>query len=87
MPPHQQGHQGERRSTRLSCSDCGLQTFDELLLLKRGGSVIYNGPLGRQSAAMISYFSAIDGVTPIEDGYSASLRCRSCSLLETEYIY
>jgi len=46
--------------------------------------VIYNGPLGRQSAAMISYFSAIDGVTPIEDGYSASLRCRSCSLLEAE---
>jgi len=36
---------------------------------------------------MISYFSAIDGVTPIEDGYSASLRCGSCSLLETEELY
>lgn len=50
-----------------------MQTFDELLLLKRGGSVIYNGRLGRQSVDMISYFSAIDGVKPIEDGYSTSL--------------
>lgn len=47
-----------------------MQTFDEMLLLKRGGSVIYNGPLGRQSAAMISYFSGIRGVDPIADGYS-----------------
>lgn len=41
-----------------------------MLLLKRGGSMIYNGPLGPQSAAMISYFSAIKGVQPIADGYS-----------------
>ena len=38
------------------------QAFDEMLLLKRGGSVIYNGPLGHQSANMIAYFGAIPGV-------------------------
>ena len=38
------------------------QAFDEMLLLKRGGCVIYNGPLGFQSADMIAYFCAIPGV-------------------------
>lgn len=48
-----------------------------MLLLKRGGSVIYNGPLGRQSADMIAYFEGIKGVEPIADGYSESecIRC------------
>ena len=32
------------------------EAFDELLLLKRGGYVIYQGPLGYQSADMTSYF-------------------------------
>ena len=32
-----------------------------MLLLKRGGETIYNGPLGFQSADMISYFEAIPG--------------------------
>jgi hypothetical protein len=49
-----------------------MQTFDEMLLLKRGGSVIYNGPLGEQSGAMIAYFESIGGVQPIGKGYSAS---------------
>ncbi len=35
-----------------------------MLLLKRGGEVIYAGPLGFQSADMIAYFGAIPGVTP-----------------------
>ena len=48
-----------------------VQTFDEMLLLKRGGSVIYNGPLGEQSGAMIAYFESIPGVQPIAKGYSA----------------
>ena len=43
------------------------QAFDEMLLLKRGGQVIYNGPLGFQSRAMVGYFSAIAGVKPISD--------------------
>ena len=49
-----------------------VQTFDELLLLKRGGSVIYNGSLGKQSRSMIEYFEAQPGVDPIAEGYSAS---------------
>ena len=43
------------------------QAFDEMLLLKRGGQVIYNGPLGYQSRAMVGYFSAIAGVRPMPD--------------------
>ena len=49
----------------------GTQTFDEMLLLKRGGSVIYNGPLGKQSKDMIAYFESLPGVDPIAEGYSA----------------
>ena len=49
------------------------QTFDELLLLKRGGRVIYNGPLGEQSCAMVAYFEGIPGVEPIAQNYSESL--------------
>ncbi len=41
------------------------QAFDELLLLKRGGEVIYGGPLGYQSSDMVRYFEAIPGVQPI----------------------
>ncbi len=37
------------------------QAFDTMLLLKRGGEVIYNGPLGFQSRDMISYFESIPG--------------------------
>ena len=55
----------------------GAQTFDEMLLLKRGGSVIYNGPLGEQSGAMIAYFESIPGVQPIAKGYSEPLRADS----------
>eukprot|EP01018_Ginkgo_biloba_P021229 Gb_34309 [translate_table: standard] len=32
------------------------EAFDELLLMKRGGKVIYGGPLGRNSQLMIDYF-------------------------------
>eukprot|EP00884_Botryococcus_braunii_P004769 jgi/Botrbrau1/14293/Bobra.0369s0007.1 len=44
------------------------EAFDELLLLKRGGEVIYNGPLGHLSCDLIAYFSAIPGVSPIQEG-------------------
>jgi hypothetical protein len=33
-----------------------LQSFDELLLMKRGGRIIFNGPLGTRSSDLISYF-------------------------------
>jgi hypothetical protein len=33
-----------------------LQSFDELLLMKRGGRIIFNGPLGARSSDLISFF-------------------------------
>ncbi|CAH1430816.1 unnamed protein product [Lactuca virosa] len=44
------------------------EAFDELLLMKRGGQVIYAGPLGHHSDLLIEYFQSIPGVTEIKDG-------------------
>lgn len=33
------------------------EAFDELLLLKRGGELIFNGQLGRKSKHLVEYFS------------------------------
>ncbi|BFI42905.1 ATP-binding cassette, subfamily G (WHITE), member 2, PDR [Marchantia polymorpha subsp. ruderalis] len=46
------------------------EAFDELLLLKRGGQVVYAGPLGRNSCSLVEYFEAIPGVPKIKDGYN-----------------
>ncbi|XP_062229007.1 ABC transporter G family member 42 [Phragmites australis] len=46
------------------------EAFDELLLLKRGGQVIYSGQLGRNSQKMVEYFEAIPGVSKIKDKYN-----------------
>ncbi|KAK3015866.1 hypothetical protein RJ639_006554 [Escallonia herrerae] len=46
------------------------EAFDELLLMKRGGQVIYGGSLGRQSHKLVEYFEAIPGVPKIKDGYN-----------------
>ncbi|KAH7352813.1 hypothetical protein KP509_19G065500 [Ceratopteris richardii] len=46
------------------------ESFDELLLMKRGGRVIYAGPLGTCSVELVKYFEAIPGVPPITDGYN-----------------
>ncbi|KAK4275171.1 hypothetical protein QN277_018300 [Acacia crassicarpa] len=46
------------------------EAFDELLLMKRGGRVIYGGKLGQQSQIMIDYFQRINGVPPIPSGYN-----------------
>ncbi|MBA0857796.1 hypothetical protein Goshw_017405 [Gossypium schwendimanii] len=46
------------------------EAFDELLLMKRGGQVIYSGPLGRHSHKLIEYFEAVQGVPTIRDGYN-----------------
>ena len=47
-----------------------MQAFDTMLLLKRGGETIYNGPLGFQSADMISYFEAIPGRSAAIKGHT-----------------
>ncbi|WCJ40953.1 ABC transporter G family member 36 [Euphorbia peplus] len=41
------------------------EAFDELLLMKTGGRVIYSGPLGQHSHNIIQYFEAIPGVPRI----------------------
>ncbi|CAN1270070.1 ABC transporter G family member 39 [Linum perenne] len=46
------------------------EAFDELLLMKRGGQVIYGGPLGRHSHKLVEYFEAVPGVPKIKDSYN-----------------
>ncbi|GAB2285728.1 ABC transporter G member 31 [Dionaea muscipula] len=46
------------------------EAFDELLLMKRGGRVIYGGKLGVHSQIMIDYFQEIRGIPPISPGYN-----------------
>ncbi|KAL0460766.1 UNVERIFIED_CONTAM: Pleiotropic drug resistance protein 2 [Sesamum latifolium] len=46
------------------------EAFDELLLMKRGGQVIYAGPLGRHSHELVEYFEAVPGVQKIKEGYN-----------------
>ncbi|CAM6074535.1 unnamed protein product [Sphagnum tenellum] len=46
------------------------EAFDELLLVKRGGEVIYAGPLGQFSQELIAYFSQFPGIPPIKAGYN-----------------
>ncbi|EPS65201.1 hypothetical protein M569_09576, partial [Genlisea aurea] len=44
------------------------EAFDELMLLKRGGQVIYAGSLGHQSGHLIKYFEAVAGIPKIREG-------------------
>ncbi|KAL5572721.1 hypothetical protein UlMin_022318 [Ulmus minor] len=46
------------------------ESFDELLFMKRGGELIYAGPLGPRSCELIKYFEAIEGVQKIRPGYN-----------------
>ncbi|KAK9666048.1 hypothetical protein RND81_14G156100 [Saponaria officinalis] len=46
------------------------EAFDELLLMKRGGQVIYSGPLGQNSHKVVEYFEAIPGVPKIPEKYN-----------------
>ncbi|CAH9122111.1 unnamed protein product [Cuscuta epithymum] len=46
------------------------EAFDELLLMKRGGQVIYAGSLGHHSRSLIQYFEAVLGVPKIKEGYN-----------------
>ncbi|CAI9105563.1 OLC1v1004508C1 [Oldenlandia corymbosa var. corymbosa] len=62
------------------------EAFDELLLMKRGGQVIYAGPLGRQSHKLIEYFEAVPGVPKIKEGYNPAtwMLDVSTSAMETQ---
>ncbi|CAH2059084.1 unnamed protein product [Thlaspi arvense] len=46
------------------------ESFDELLLMKRGGQVIYAGSLGHHSQKLIEYFEAVEGVPKIKEGFN-----------------
>ncbi|XP_050234079.1 ABC transporter G family member 29-like [Mercurialis annua] len=46
------------------------ESFDELLLMKRGGQVIYSGPLGTNSHKIIEYFEAVPGIPKIKEKYN-----------------
>ena len=42
----------------------------QLVLMKRGGEIIYVGPLGPESQALVDYLEAIEGVPKITPGYN-----------------
>ncbi|KAJ0734531.1 putative ABC-type sulfate transporter [Helianthus annuus] len=46
------------------------EAFDELILMKNGGRMIYCGPLGHNSCRVIEYFESISGVPKIRDNYN-----------------
>ncbi|PON60435.1 AAA+ ATPase domain containing protein [Trema orientale] len=46
------------------------EAFDELLLMKRGGRLIYGGKLGLHSQTMINYFQGISEIPKIPSGYN-----------------
>nr|XP_029118044.1 pleiotropic drug resistance protein 3 [Elaeis guineensis] len=46
------------------------EAFDELILMKRGGELIYTGPVGPHSCKVIEYFESIPGVPEIKDNYN-----------------
>ncbi|KAJ8638657.1 hypothetical protein MRB53_012924 [Persea americana] len=60
------------------------EAFDELLLMKRGGQVIYYGPLGRQSNKIIEYFEAIPGVPKIKEKYNPATWMLEASSIAAE---
>ncbi|KAG1677139.1 hypothetical protein FOA52_000945 [Chlamydomonas sp. UWO 241] len=44
------------------------ETFDNLLLLQRGGRTTYFGPLGFESNKLVGYLQAVPGCEPMKDG-------------------
>ncbi|KAL0347079.1 UNVERIFIED_CONTAM: ABC transporter G family member 39 [Sesamum calycinum] len=60
------------------------ESFDELFLLKRGGWVIYAGPLGCNSHKLIEYFEAIPGVPKVKDGCNPATWMLDVSTPEVE---
>ncbi|KAI7757931.1 hypothetical protein M8C21_007667 [Ambrosia artemisiifolia] len=46
------------------------EAFDELLLMKRGGRVIYGGKVGERADILIKYFESINGISPMPSDYN-----------------
>lgn len=49
------------------------EAFDELILMKRGGELIYAGALGLNSSEVIEYFEGIPGVPTIKNNYNPAI--------------
>ncbi|PIA48197.1 hypothetical protein AQUCO_01400641v1, partial [Aquilegia coerulea] len=60
------------------------ESFDELLLMKRGGRVIYAGPLGKHSQELINYFEEIEGVPKITPDYNPATWMLEASSISSE---
>ncbi|CAN6573374.1 unnamed protein product [Malus baccata var. baccata] len=60
------------------------EAFDELLLMKRGGQLIYSGPLGRNSHKVVEYFEAVPGVPKIKEKYNPATWMLEVSSAATE---
>jgi ABC-type multidrug transport system ATPase subunit/ABC-type multidrug transport system permease subunit len=52
--------------------------FDSLLVLQRGGRMVYFGQLGEHSSKLIEYFQAIPEVKPIQPGYNPATWMLEC---------
>ena len=61
-----------------------VQAFDELLLLKRGGKVIYNGATGKDSADLVRYFEGIEGVPKLQEGINPATWMLEISTVSAE---
>ncbi|KAL6865260.1 hypothetical protein ACP4OV_016411 [Aristida adscensionis] len=61
------------------------ESFDELLLMKRGGQLIYSGSLGPLSRDLIRYFEAIPGVPSIKDDQNPAAWMLDISSHSMEY--
>ncbi|KAG6580843.1 Pleiotropic drug resistance protein 3, partial [Cucurbita argyrosperma subsp. sororia] len=58
------------------------ESFDEMILLKTGGRMIYCGPLGQRSRRLIEYFEHVPGVSKIRENYNPATW-----MLETSTLY
>lgn len=52
--------------------------FDNLLLLKRGGEMVFFGKLGEQANSMVDYFQAISSVEPLAPGRNPAAWVLEC---------
>ena len=56
------------RSKADGCTTLLVQSFDELVLLKPGGRMIYCGPTGHNSQDLVEFFESLDGVPRVQEG-------------------
>lgn len=63
------GQVGASRPVRFCLSiDVLAEQFDELLLIKQGGRVIFSGLTGKESCHLVEHFQSVEGVPHIQQG-------------------